>query len=248
MGMSNIQPWDVGDEIVHSSKDMVWCSLHHHGTFSYLDGFGTPEEHAARAAEIGMNALAMTDHGNVSSHVRLEQAGNKHGVKPIFGCELYTGGVGEDDKTQRKNHLTVLAEDVNGYQNLLRIVSEAWARGFYYEPTADGAMLRMYGEGLIVLSGCLGSLLATSLIGGKNISEDDASLERGSEVARRFKRTFQDRYYLEVQAFPELEKTKRVNAAIAEISERQGIPLVATMDAHYMRPEEAEMQAILQHS
>lgn len=229
---------------IKRAKAQRFVSLHHHSTFSYLDGYGMPDAHADRAAELGMSALALTEHGNVSSHVRLEQAAKDAGIKPIFGCELYTGNVGED-ATQRKNHLTVLAETEEGYRNLLRLVSRGWAEGFYYEPTVSGDMLRDHSEGLVVLSGCSGSLLATSLVGGKNVAPQDASYERARGVAERFKRNLNGSYYLEVQAFPELEKTRKINVGLAEMSESLGIPLVATLDAHYTKPSEGEMQAIL---
>jgi len=224
---------------------MKYVSLHHHSTFSFLDGFGLPEAHVRRAVELGMPALALTDHGNISGHVKLEQAANAAGIKPIFGCELYTGGVDEANRKQRKNHLTVLAQDEEGYRNLLRVVSEGWSKGFYYEPTVSGPMLKERSSGLVILSGCLGSLLATSLVGGKNIAEDDASYRRARRVAASFKHHFGDAYYLEVQAFPELEKSRQVNQAYAQISEELGIPLVASGDVHYTKPSESEMQQIL---
>lgn len=244
MGNHDPRAWEDGATLVQSSKEMTFVSLHHHTTFSYKDGFGTPEDHCARAAELGMPSLAVTEHGNVSSHVRHEQAADKFGIKPIFGCELYTGDVGEN-ATQRKNHLTVLAEDQEGYRNLLRLVTRGWAEGFYYEPTVSGAMLREHAEGLIVTSGCSGSLLATSLVGGKNVPVEEASMDRAVAVARRFKRLLGDSYYLEVQAFPELEVTKNINKGLAEIASRLGIPLVATLDVHYTKPSESEVQQIL---
>ncbi len=223
---------------------MNFVSLHHHSTFSFLDGFGTPESHAARIAELGMDSFALTEHGNVSSHVRLERAAQKEGVKPIFGVELYTGNVGED-AMQRKNHLTVIAENVSGYQNMLKVVSRGWSEGFYYEPTVSGEMLGDNSAGLIILSGCSGSLLSTSLVGGKNVDKKDASYERAKRVAARFRRAFGDSYYLEVQAFPELETTRNINKGLAELSKDLKIPLVATLDVHYTKPEENEMQMIL---
>lgn len=244
MGNHDPKAWEQGASL-KSKGDMKFVSLHHHSTFSYLDGFGMPESHAERAAELGMSAFALTEHGNVTSHVSLEKAGDKFGVKPIFGCELYTGGVEEDNRTQRKNHLTVLASTQEGYRNLLRMVSLGWSDGYYYEPTVSGAMLREHSEGIIVLSGCTGSLLATSLIGGKNIAPEDASYDRARKVAKRFKRLLGDRYYLEVQAFDDLEATRAINPQYAKLSKELGIPLVATMDAHYTRPEESEMQKIL---
>lgn len=235
--------WEEGESL-KSAGDMVFCSLHHHTTFSYLDGFGTPAQHSLRAAEMGMYALAVTDHGNVTAHVQHEQACDKHGVKPLFGCEFYCGDIGEE-RTMKKNHLTVLAENQTGYANLLRLVSQAWYKGFYYQPTIDGALLKEYCDGLVVLSGCQGSLLSTSLTGGKNIEVGDASYPRAKAVAARFKRLLGDAYYLEVQAFPELEKTNNINVGLAKMSRELGIPLVASLDAHYTTPDEGQMQAIL---
>lgn len=241
--------WKSGDPVegaplITRTHEMQFVSLHHHSTFSYLDGYGTPEAHVQRAAELGMPALALTEHGNITSHVQLEQAALAAGVKPIFGCELYTGGVGEA-ATRRKNHLTVLAEDLDGYRNLLRVVSRGWAEGFFHEPTVSGEMLGEHRDGLVVLSGCSGSLVATSLVGGKNVPEEDASYERARSVVQRMQSSLGDAFYLEVQAFPELPKTCAINQGVAALAEDLGIELVATLDAHYTRPDEAEMQAIL---
>lgn len=195
-------------------------------------------------AELNGWALAVTEHGNVSSHVQLEQEAIKAGIKPLFGAELYCGEVGEG-ATQRKNHLTVLAENEEGYRNLLRVVSRGFSEGFYYEPTVSGSMLGEHSEGLVVLSGCTGSLLATSLVGGKLVDEADASYARGKRVAQRMRHHLGDAYYLEIQAFPELEKTRRLNPLIARLSHELKIPMVATLDAHYTVPDESEIQAIL---
>src|SRR5499427_10835779 len=156
------------------TKEMTFASLHHHTTFSYGDGYALPEAHVRRATEIGLNAMAVTEHGNISSHVQMEVAAKKAGIKPIFGVELYTGELGEN-ATQRKNHLTVLAENEQGYQNLLQLVTKTYAEGFYYEPTATGRMLLDHSHGLVVLSGCQGSALFTALVGGKHVAEGEAS-------------------------------------------------------------------------
>lgn len=232
-------------DVSRSSGEMKWASMHHHSTFSYLDGYGTPEQHVNRAAELGMPALAMTEHGNVSSHARFERAAQAAGIKPVFGVEAYCGPVEEEKRGKRKNHLTLLAEDATGYRNLLRLVERSYAEGFYYEPTIDGRILVEHRKGLVVLSGCLGSLFATSIVGGKNVPEHRASLARGLKVAEKFKRSFNGSYYIEVQPFPTLEKTCAVNQAAEEIAKKLGIPLVATGDVHYTLPEENEMQQIL---
>jgi Zierdtviridae DNA polymerase len=228
-------------------KPMRWPSLHHHTTFSFGDGAYMPEVHLRRAAELNMQAIAFTEHGNVASHAKAQVAADKNdfGVKPIFGCEMYTGGVSEEDHTQRKNHLTLLAGDERGYANLIQLVTRSWEEGFYYEPTVSNEMLADNSAGIYVLSGCQGSLLATSLIGGKLIDPSDASYRRGLRVAQRFVSTFGERYFLEVQAFPELEKTRQLNPMIERIARVTGASLIADMDIHYTTPEEAEIQKVL---
>lgn len=225
-------------------KPMRFVSLHHHSTYSFLDGFQLPEAHVRRAGEINMQAVAMTEHGNIFSHVKLEKAAEDTGVKPIFGCEFYTGWTDEERRTQRKNHLTVICKNEVGYANLLKLVTMSWKEGFYYEPTVDPRWLVELQEGLIILSGCQGSALFTALVGGKHVEESDASYKRGLRVARWFSDRFSD-YYIEVQAFPELDKTRRANPLLARIASALGRPLVATMDCHYTAPEETEVQKIL---
>lgn len=221
---------------------MKYVETHHHTTFSYQDGFGTPDKHAQEAAELGMTASAVTEHGNVSSHVQHEKACKRYGLKPLFGLEAYTN---PDPKEQRKFHLTILAENQTGYANLMRIVSRSWAENFYYYPTVSGQMLADHNEGLIVLSGCSDSLLACSLLGGKTIEPWDASLERAERLASSFKALLGDRFYLECQAFPELERTHQINAAYEAMGKRLRIPLVGTGDVHTVKPGEHELRALL---
>lgn len=223
---------------------MKYVSLHHHTTFSFMDGYGTPEQHIARAAEIGMSAQAVTEHGNVSSHVRHEKAAIAAGIKPIFGLEAYTAPADmRETGNTRKWHMTILAMNEEGYANLNRIVTRSWDEGFYRWPTVSGRMLRDHHEGLIVLSGCADSKLACDLLGGKGRETGDERDAR--RTIESFKRLLGDRYYLETQQFPELERTRTLNAWYAEQGARYGVPLVATADCHYPTPEENEMQKIL---
>ena len=231
-----------------NTKPMRTVSLHHHSTFSYLDGYQLPEAHVRRAVELNMSALTMTEHGNIDSHVRFEKAAVKEGIKPIFGCEVYMpsgkGWDADDAETQRKHHLTIIAKDAEGYRNLLRLVTDSW-QNFYYDPMVTWNSLLKYRKGLIVMSGCQGSLLFCSTVGGKGIEPADASFARGLRVAKRFKRAFGDNYFVEVQAFPELEATRRFNKLAPRIARAIGARLVATMDCHYTLLEEAEVQKIL---
>lgn len=237
---------------------MKYVSLHHHSTFSYGDGFGRPEAHMARAAELGMKALAFTEHGNTSSHVQAEKAGRKYGVKPIFGLEAYTARdtmreeVVIDDKgnrrkgNQRKWHQTILAENQEGLRNLNQLVTRSWAEGFYRWPTVTLGMLPEHADGLIVTSGCADSYLACTLLGGKGIpSPARPDIVAAKRIVHEFKEIYGDGYFLEVQQFPELERARTLNKIYAELSKATGVPLVATSDCHYPYPDDNEMQKIL---
>lgn len=220
---------------------MKYVDLHRHTTFSFMDGYGSPAQHAARSAELGMTAQALTEHGGISSHPQHEKACLKAGVKPIFGLEAYTA---LDPKSQRKFHLTILAADQTGYANLMKIVTRSWEQ-FYYWPTVTGDILADHHEGLIVLSGCSDSLLACALLGGKTIEPKDASYDRARRQAKAFQELLGDRFYLETQMFPELERTRTINAAYERLGRELGIPLCATSDVHYPYPDDNEMQVIL---
>lgn len=252
---------------------MKFANLHHHSTFSHGDGFGTPVQHVERAVELGYSSIALTEHGGVSSHFQLEKAALKAGIKPIFGVEAYCGSVlkvndeewlseptnpslARPGRSQWKNHLTILAKDNDGYRNLNRIVTQSW-RDFFYHPTVSGPTLASNASGLVVLSGCSGSLLACTLLGGKGIPEPEskhsfapglvrgANIDGACEVIERFSRTFGDNYWLEVQPFWELERTVLMNTLYVTLSKEMDVPLVVTCDVHYPRPEDAEMQAVL---
>jgi DNA polymerase-3 subunit alpha len=237
------------------SPKMNYVSLHTHSTFSYGDGFGLPEDHVKRVAELGMSAVALTEHGNVTSHVKLELAAAKHGVKPIFGLEAYCAPMDmRESKNMRKWHMTVLAMDQPGYQNLMEMTTIAWARDNYRWPTVLGDNFKQHQAGLIATSGCADSHLACTLLGGKGIeppankAERDAYYNRAVRVMLGYKRMMGDRYYLEVQRFPRLERSRILNTQYAKWSKEFGIPLVATSDVHYPLPEQNEIQKILHAS
>lgn len=188
-----------------------------------------------------MRALALTDHGNTSSHVQLEVAAKKAGVKPIFGLEAYTA---LDEKSDRKCHLTILAMNQVGLSNLYGLVSESW-EDYHRWPTVFGSTLAKYAEGLIVLSGCSDSLLACSLLGGKMIAEQDASWDRAIALAANFKELLGDRFYLECQIFPELPRAHSINQAWEKLGTSLDIPLVGTADVHTLLPGQDEIRAML---
>jgi len=227
---------------------MEYVSLHHHSTFSYGDGFGLPREHVEFAASVGMTALALTEHGNTSSHVQLEKACKQFGIKPIYGVEGYIA----KSEEQRKCHQTILAMNQTGLANLNRLVTQSW-RDFYKWPTIYLKYLEQYNDGLIVLSGCADSQLSSTLLGGKYYGEKRLTYEEGHfksacRLVRWFKNVLGDRYYIETQAFPDLKRTCILNQAFEKISNECGVPLVATCDCHYLSPADNEIQKILHAS
>lgn len=227
---------------------MQFVSLHHHTTFSYGDAFGLPREHFQRVAELGMKALAITDHGNTSAHVQAEKASKEFGIKFIPGVEGYIAKAEE----MRKCHQTILAMNQTGLENLNRLVTQSW-RDFYKWPTIYLKHLERFNEGLIVLSGCADSQLSSALLGGKyygdkRLTYTSEHYKSACRLARWFKKIFGDRYYLETQAFPQLERTCVLNPTFEKISIDCGVPLVATCDCHYLSPGDAEIQKILHAS
>jgi DNA polymerase III subunit alpha len=224
---------------------MKYVSLHTHTTYSYGDGYGTVPEHVQRIADLGMTHLALTEHGNVSSWVALEKACATKGIEPIFGIEAYIGIPGE----QRKTHMILLAMNAIGMQNINRLVTRSWQQ-FYYYPTIYWKDLKQYNDGIIALSGCADSALSCILLGGKHYGDktlecSDRNFQRAVRGVERFRSVFADRYYLEVQRFPGLERTCALNPLLAEISSHTGVSLVATSDVHYPLPDQNALQRIL---
>lgn len=217
---------------------------------SYGDGYGRVEDHVNRIADLGMGALALTEHGNVSSWVQLERCCRAKEIKPIFGIEAYTA----PEFQTRKCHMILLAMNTVGLQNLNRIVTESYktlgTTSKSKFPTVHWPVLKEFNNGLITLSGCADSFLSCILLGGKSygpkrLELQNGDLERGIKVARLYQKVFGDRYYLEVQRFSGLDRTCILNPALQEISSNTGIPLVATSDVHYPYPNQNSMQKIL---
>ena len=229
---------------------MRFFSVHTHCTYSFGDGYGTPEVHAARLAELGYTGAAITDHGNVSAHPPWEKALIKHGLHPVFGCELYTAP--RDEKS--KWHQTVVAETLEGYRSLNRLVSASWktlgTTSKTKWPTCHSDMLAEHCAGIISTSGCADSLLACTLLGGKSLGaqRDRAGpddVDRAKRVISWFKSVYPESYYLEVQRFPELQRTRTLNSIYAELSAELHVPIVATADVHYLHPDQNKIQVAL---
>ncbi|HZG76857.1 MAG TPA: PHP domain-containing protein, partial [Paenibacillus sp.] len=214
--------------------------LHVHSEYSLLDGAARLTDLAKRAAEFGMPALALTDHGVMYGAVPFYKACREAGVKPILGCEFYVAAVSMRDKSAREDnptyHLTVLAKNMEGYRNLLRLSSAAQLEGFHYRPRIDFALLRRHAEGLIVLSGCLKGEVAQLLLAGK--------ADEALATAERYKAVFGDDYYIELQDHGLLEQRKLLSQLV-DISREKGIELVATNDVHYAVREDAAVQDVL---
>jgi DNA polymerase-3 subunit alpha len=210
--------------------------LHVHSEYSILDGACRIPDLAARAAELEMPAVALTDHGSLAGAVELYREAGKHGVKPLLGCEVY---VCDDRRAQQKGyaHLTLLAEDNTGYANLIKLASAGFLEGYYYKPRVDWDLLAERSQGLIALSGCLSGRVCKAL---ENGNRDEAETELG-----RLRDIFgPDNTFIEIQDAG-LEVQKGINATLAEISESIGLPLVATGDVHYLRHEDARAHEAL---
>jgi len=215
--------------------------LHLHSEYSLLDGAARIEAVTVEAARLGMPALAITDHGSMYGVVDFYKACREAGIKPILGCEFYVAPRGRGDRTPKVDdnpfHLVLLAENQEGYQNLLRLASLSFTEGFYYKPRVDREALKSHHRGLIALSGCLGGEVAANLLAG--------NMERAREAAAFYRDLFgPDNYYLELQdhGMPDQQK---VNPLLASVGAELGIPLVASNDIHYVKREHAEIQDVL---
>lgn len=207
--------------------------LHLHSQYSLLDGAIKFEDLFPQAKEFGMEAVALTDHGNLFGAYDFYRKAKEAGIKPIIGCEVYvTPKINPDNPAEGKtHHLTVLSMNQKGYQNLSRLVTTAYFDGFYRRPRVDHEQLDKHNEGLIVLSGCLNSELSQAIF--------TKDMSAALDVAAMYREIFGDRYYLEVQATG-LPEQKRVNKKLKEIGEKLGIPLVATNDCHFLRREDTK--------
>jgi len=193
-----------------------------------------------RAAELEQPAIALTDHGNLHGAIGFYQAAKKIGINPIIGVEGYVADGPRDERNPQKRspfHMTVLAQNRVGYQNLLKLVTASHIEGFYYRPRMDREILEKYSEGLIVLSGCPSGELARYIKNG--------DLDAAHETLEWYGNVFQDRYYLEMMMHEHVPDQAEINSAIIELSNQTGLPMVVTNDSHYVRREDSEAQDIL---
>ena len=217
--------------------------LHLHTDYSLLDGACDVEKLCHRVKELGMPAVAMTDHGNIFGAVHFVNAAKHAGVKPIVGCELYICKK-DDHNIQRTppegdtyNHLLVLAENEEGYRNLAKITSEASLHGFYYKPRMSKKFLAEHSRGLIGLSGCLKGEVAERLMEG--------NYEAARNAAATYRDIFgKDNFYLEIQD-QGLAMEHRIHPGLFQLEKEMGLPLVATNDSHYLCEEDAHAQDVM---
>ncbi|MBT8045825.1 MAG: DNA polymerase III subunit alpha, partial [Pontiella sp.] len=211
-----------------------FCHLHFHTCYSLLDSAVKVKDAMKTAKDLGMEYLAMTDHGVLYGAVDFYKAAYAAGIKPIIGCEVYVARHGMDERSSQRNnmHLVLLAETQEGYQNLVKLVSIAHLEGVYYKPRIDKALLRKYSKGLIGLSACLR--------GEVNEACKDGDLAKATELAKEYADILgENNFFLELQDHGIAEeKTAREN--MLKVAEATGLPLVATNDVHYVRQEHAE--------
>ena len=214
--------------------------LHIHSEFSLLDGANRIKDLPVRAKELGMNAIALTDHGVMYGVIDFYKACKKEGIKPIIGCEVYVAPRSRFDKEpnidNKYNHLILLAKNNEGYKNLSKLVSIGFVDGYYYKPRIDLEVLEKYHEGLICLSGCLAGSLNQALLNGNN--------EKTEEIALWHKRVFGEDYYIEVQNNG-LQEQVLANQKLIQLARKLDIPLAATNDAHYLKREDAYNHEVL---
>lgn len=224
---------------------MNFTHLHVHSQYSILDGASSINDIVQQAKDLGHSAIALTDHGNMYGAKKFFDVATKEGIKPILGMEAYMAKRGRRDteagKDNKSYHLILLAKNLTGYRNLIKLSSRAFQEGFYYKPRIDRELLEQHSEGLIVSSACLGGELPKSITEGTE--------ERQDEVINWYKRVFGEDYYLEVMLHQDtqqpqdtyvVEKQTEVNTRIFELAEKHGVKVIATNDAHFRRKDDAE--------
>jgi DNA polymerase III subunit alpha len=221
---------------------LSFVHLHCHSEYSLLDGANRLTDLVHRAKEFEMPGLALTDHGCMFGAWNFQKAARKEGIKPIIGMEAYVAPGDRRDRTRASGgersyyHLVILARDLQGYRNLVKLSSIGYAEGFYHKPRVDREMLAQYSEGLIVSSACLAGEVARNLMA----NNQDAA----REAAEWYANVFQDRYYLEVQAH-DSEGQAELNQKIFALGEDLGLPVVATNDSHFLKDGDHEAHDVL---
>ncbi|MCC9656407.1 DNA polymerase III subunit alpha [Rhodopirellula halodulae] len=221
--------------------------LHCHSHYSLLDGAGDVGKLVNRAVDHGMNALALTDHGNLHGALEFYRKAKDAGINPIIGYEAYIAPGSRFDKGGASSskaasyHLTLLAQNRQGFKNLIKLASAASLEGFYFKPRIDKEILEKYSEGIVCLSGCVSSEFSRAILKGIETKEHE---EEAKKVAGWFHKVFGDRYFIEIMNNDVDIQRIQLEGAV-EIAKRMGLPLVATSDCHYVNQEDAEAQDIM---
>ena len=217
-----------------------FCHLHLHTEYSLLDGSGKIPKIIERAKELGMDSIAITDHGVMYGCVEFYKQAKAAGIKPILGCEVYVAAksmkIKQPDKENSTHHLVLLVKNEKGYENLMKIVSKASIEGFYYKPRIDHEYLKSHSEGLIALSACLAGEVQQNILKNK--------IDKAKDVALLYKDIFKEGFYLEIQNHG-MEEQKKVNEVNIKLSKELNIPLVATNDVHYINKKDSKSHDIL---
>ena len=221
---------------------MYFTHLHVHSHYSLLDGLARPEQLLKQAKGMGLDALALTDHGVMYGAIEFYSLAKKMGIKPIIGCEVYLAPNSLTDKTPKIDskfyHLVLLAKNKTGYYNLLKLVTIAELEGFYYKPRIDKEVLKKHSDGLIALSACAKGEIPSALL------TDD--YKKASQLAQEYQEIFgKDNFYLELQHHPELPDQEKINDGLLKLSKELNIPAVVTTDVHYTKKEDKKAQDVL---
>ncbi|TET84498.1 MAG: PHP domain-containing protein, partial [Candidatus Nealsonbacteria bacterium] len=221
---------------------MKFTHLHVHSHYSLLDGLPKIDELLDYVKKLGMDSVALTDHGNIYGAVEFYKKAKERGIKPIIGSEIYLAF--ERMNQERPNiddkryHLVLLVKNEEGYKNLVKLLTKAHLEGFYYKPRVDERLLVKHSKGLIALSACLAGKIPKFILAKK--------MEEAEKQALKYQEIFgKDNFYLDIQYHPNSKDQKFVNKELISISKKFGIPSVATNDVHYLKPEDAEAQDIL---
>lgn len=225
-----------------------FVNLHLHTAYSLLDGMSKPEDVIKKVASLKQTSVAVTEHGNVFSAVKVHKLAKEANIKHIYGAEFYvTDDRFVQDKTKKYFHLTVLAKNEQGRRNINKLASLGYLEGFYFKPRIDHSLLRQYSEGLIVMSGCMASEVQQALAGGKigdgDIEITDANIQNAKEIICMYREIFGRDYYLEVQAHMDYRQ-QQLNRAIVDLAVELGIEYVATTDSHFVDEEDLELHGI----
>jgi DNA polymerase-3 subunit alpha len=216
----------------------MFTHLHVHTEYSLLDGMCRIDSLVARAKELGMTSLAITDHGVLYGVVQFYQAAKKAGIKPIIGCETYVASdsrLGRTPADKGNYHLVLLAKNNAGWHNLMQLITKASVEGYYYKPRVDKELLAQHSEGLIAMSACLAGEIPSLILANR--------LQDARDAARWYKETFED-FYFEIQRHP-IPELEQVNQELVAIAGELDIPLVATSDVHYINRDDAPAHDIL---